>query len=475
MCGIVGIINLSNFEEFEQIFLENMTNTMFHRGPDEWSTFKDSNIAFGHRRLKIIDLSVLGKQPMFDITNNVCITFNGEIYNYAEIKEELLKKGYQFRSNSDTEVILNSYIEYGIDCINKFIGMFAFAIYDKRNSKVFIARDRLGIKPLYYSNFDGRLIFASEIKAILKYPNFKYSPDMNGISSYLSYRYPISDFTLFDTVKSLLPGHYIEISDGKTKIRQYWELPINEKNEDLGERHYIENIRKLFESSVKYRMISDVPIGAYLSGGLDSSAVVAIMSKFSNEPVKTFTIGFDEEGFNEFDYAKQVANYYKTKHYEIVLSSDDYIDNMVKLIGYKDAPLGVPNEPALHVMSKELKKYITVVLSGEGSDEIFGGYGRIFRSPYDYIRLKELEKDNNLNDNSIIKLLRENLSKKYGNKQLNSELAHFLHNYGYLSWADKEAFMSQDMTDSLKKDEVLDSIFAGHFSKIEKSDIINSI
>lgn len=467
MCGIVGIVNLDNQNLIAKPVIRKMADSMLHRGPDDSGVYVDNNVALGHTRLKIIDLSSYGKQPMFDNENKTGIIFNGEVYNFQEIKQDLLKKGYKFRSSTDTEVVLNAYLEYGIECLHQFNGMFAFAVYNKSDGKVTLVRDRIGIKPLYYSIYDGKLIFASEIKAILFYPGFKTEPDIAGISSYLSYRYPIWDYTMFENIKSLLPGHYLEIESGKVKTKQYWDIPICKDKKDLGEDYYIQKTAELLESSVRYRMISDVPLGAYLSGGLDSSVIVAIMSKLTDTPVKTFTIGFEDDGFNEFEYAKLVAERYQTDHHEILLSSESYFENMIKLIRFKDAPLGVANEPALHVMSKELKKYITVVLSGEGADEIFGGYGRIFRSPYDYMRLKELENNNNFNEESVYKILQDNLSKKYGNKKFANEIEHFLFLYNYLSWDDKENFLNKEIISYLNHDSSLSELFNTQFHKIE--------
>ncbi len=471
MCGIVGIVNLENSKQVRIDLIREMADTMKHRGPDDSGAYVDDRIALGHRRLTIIDLTSLGRQPMFDITGRVGITFNGEIYNYQELRLELEKKGYQFQSQTDTEVILNAYIEYGIKCLDKFNGMFAFAIYDKKNKTVTLVRDRIGIKPLFYSFYDGKLIFASEIKAILKYPGFPASVNINGLSSYLSYRYPIGEDTLFNKIKSLNPGYYLEVDGQNVKKYQYWEIPINENNEDQGEEFYINRLRGIMASSVKYRMIADVPVGAYLSGGLDSSITVALMSNFMESPVNTFTIGFKEEGYNEFCYAEQVAEKYHTKHNRMTMSSNDYIENMVKLISYKDAPLGVPNEPALYVMSKELKKYITVVLSGEGADEIFGGYGRIFRSPYDYQRLRELEKSDKKSNTERHRLLQKNLDEKYNGSKFSSDQEHFLFLYNYANWDDKRNFLDPDVLKYLNNDEQLNNIFTVEFDKIKNMNI----
>jgi asparagine synthase (glutamine-hydrolysing) len=471
VCGIVGIINLLNNSRTDEPVIKKMAESLVHRGPDDFGTYVDDRVAFGHTRLKIIDLSAHGRQPMFDLSKKAGIIFNGEVYNFGELKKNLLDKGYKFKSSTDTEVVLNSYLEYGAGCLDDFVGMFAFAVYDMRKNEFFIARDRIGIKPLYYTVHDGKLIFASEIKAILLYPGFKPEPDLAGISSYMSYRYPIWDKTLYRNVFSLLPGHFLSVRDGRMERIKYWDLPLFDSKNDLGEQSYIEGIQKLFESAVRYRMISDVPLGAYLSGGLDSSMVAAMMSRLGGDPVKTFTIGFEDEGFNEFKFARLVADMYSTDHHEILLSSEDYIENMIKLIRYKDAPLGVANEPALHVMSRKLKEYITVVLSGEGADEIFGGYGRIFRSPYDYLRLKELKQGGKITGEKIVGLLSENLKLKYGDMTFGSELEHFLYLYNYMSWEDKTEFLDNDIISELNHDNVLSGIFESQYSRLDGMDI----
>lgn len=468
MCGIVGIVNLKGREPLRNDIIQNMTDQIIHRGPDGEGFFIDERVAFGHRRLKIIDLSDAGQQPMSDITGRYHIIFNGEIYNYQEIKEDLLLKGYEFRSVTDTEVLLNSFMEYGIDCIRRCVGMFSFVIYDSISKKVYAVRDRLGVKPLFYAVHNDKVIICSEVKSILKYPGFTTHYNISAISSYLSYRYAVGESSLFENIKSLQPGHLIEIGEDRYQIKQYYELPINKESEDKGEEFYIEQIRDILYSSVKLRMVSDVPFGAYLSGGLDSSIVVALMSKVAKDPIKTFTIGFEEEGFNEFEYARQVAEKYKTEHHEFHLSSQDYFDAMKKLIRYKDAPLGVPNEPALHIMSAELRKYITVVLSGEGADELFGGYGRIFRSPYDYERLVALRKGESLDGN--IDLMKHNLSLKYKNIEFKNELEHFLYNYQYIKWADKTNFLSEEAILALNGDETTNHYFYQQFNKLDGMD-----
>ena len=460
MCGIVGILNFEKTKAVQKKVLSIMTNSIAHRGPDDSGTIILKNAGLGSRRLAIIDLSEKGHMPMPDEKKELWITFNGEIYNYMEIREELLGKNYKFISNTDTEVILKSYREWGQDCLKKFDGMFAFAIYDTKKNELFIARDRLGVKPLYYAKTNNVFLFGSEIKAILKYPGFKRGINLKAVSSYLSYRYELGEETLFKNIYKLLPGHYMLVKDSKMGINQYWDIDMSkQKSKSLS--YYKKEIKKMLEKSVRQRMISDVPLGAFLSGGLDSSVIVALMAKQSSKRVKTFSIGFKEEEFNEFDYSRQVAKMYNTEHKEILISLEDYMKTMKLLIKFKDLPLGVPNEVPLYLMSKELKKDITVVLSGEGADEIFSGYGRIYRSPLDYKKLKMMK----YLPDFIKKSLFRQFALKYGNRQFNSEIEHFLFNYSYFPLEEKKFIFNNNMNRIIKNDEFLKKIFEEHFEK----------
>ena len=449
MCGIAGIINLQGRETPPEAVISAMTGTLTHRGPDDHGIFCEGPVALGHRRLSIIDLSEKGRQPMTDTENTAVITCNGEFYNFRELRRQLISKGFTFRSGTDTEVALSAYREYGTDFFQHLQGMFAFCIYDRLTERCILARDRLGIKPLYYAECGGRLVFASEIKALLKYPGMDVEPDMEAVSCYLSYRYPTGHRTFFRGIRSLLPGHYLEITGEGTSLHQYWDLPVITDMEDRGEAFYVKKLRRVLEESVASRMISDVPLGAYLSGGLDSGVIVSIMAGLSGKRVKTFTIGFNEDGYNEFDYSAMVADRYNTDHNTILMKGSGYMRAMEELISFRDAPLGVPNEPALYVMSQELKKQITVVLSGEGADEILGGYGRIFRSPMDYRRMKFLQNPGNPEPGSPAGILKQNLENKYGRADFNSEAELFLHLYRYMGQEDRERYLSPEALESM--------------------------
>ena len=447
MCGILGRIGIKNksYNKNDFSIFNEALDLQIHRGPDGRGIYENNKFIFGHRRLSIIDLKSQSNQPMTSNCGNYILVFNGEIYNYLELKKDLLNKGHTFNTSSDTEVLLNSFIEYGISCIESFIGMFSFSIFDKVKNEFFIVRDRLGVKPLYYTKNDEEIIFSSEIKSILKIDKSYAELNKGAISSYMSFRYPILNDTFFQNINSLAPAHYIKISkSSKVEIIEYWSLRnlFKEQANDQGEEYYIKNLKVLLESSVRYRLISDVPFGAFLSGGVDSSVITAIMSKNVKSPIKTYCVGFKEKDYNEFEYASLIASKLKTDHHEIIVSGDDYMSTMSELISYKDAPLSVPNEVPLYLMCKELKKDITVVLSGEGADEIFGGYGRIFRSSDDYKKLQNLD-DHNVSENEKRSFC-ESLLRKYGKTKFSDELDHFINIYSYTSYKEKCDLLHHD-------------------------------
>jgi len=437
MCGILATIgDLNNTISHDDFNLA--LSLQSHRGPDDIGFEEFHGNKLGHTRLSIMDLSVSGHQPMYSDDNDVAIIFNGEIYNFQELKQDLVKLGVAFNSKSDTEVLLKLYLQHGINCVQQLIGMFAFIIVDKRANKncSYVVRDRLGIKPLYYHNSDNGYIFSSEVKSILALAKQKFALNKRTVSSYLSYRYSILDETFFDGIQNLTPGSYLHITKQGTSQHKYWQLSDYViEDEDKGEQFYLNKLEELLHSSIKYRMISDVPFGAYLSGGVDSSLVTAIMSKYTDEPIKTYTIGFSEQGYNEFSFADSVAKLYNTDHKAININVDDYFNTLNTLISYKDAPLAVPNEVPLYLMSKELKKDITVVLSGEGADEIFGGYGRIFRSTDDYLNQQTLKSD--IRTSTQFK-------NKYGKEDFQSDVEHFIYNYSYTKPALKKGLLSKN-------------------------------
>ena len=378
MCGIAGF----NWEDKK--LLKKMCDSMQHRGPDQHSYYFDKQASLGHRRLSIIDLSAKGRQPMSNEDGTIWITFNGEIYNYLDLKPELLEKGHKFTSETDTEVIIHLYEEYGVHCVEKLFGDFAFAIYDSQKKQIFLARDRLGVKPLYYhyEMQKGRFLFASEIKAIIEDEKIKRDIDNNALRQYLTYRYIFGRHTIFSTIKRILPGECatFDLKTKTFKTRIYWDENASDRNIiKKSKGYYLQKFLELYKDSVERRMVSDVPLGVYLSGGIDSSSIVAMMHKLKQEKteaseIKTFSIGF---GFgketDEFEYSKAVSEHFGTKHKEFIIRSDA-IKSLPKIIWHCDEPLADPALIPAYFLSQEAKKHATVVLTGDGGDETFAGY-----------------------------------------------------------------------------------------------------
>lgn len=376
MCGITGKILFNNSTVSPQE-IDKMNNAIIHRGPDDGGVFisPDGKVGFGHRRLSIIDLSQLGHQPM-NYLDRYWIVFNGEIYNFQEKRKMLEKEGYVFKSHSDTEVILALYDKFGKKCLEHLRGMFSFAIYDEQEKTIFCGRDRVGKKPFKYYLDDNIFIFASELKAILTQPEYKKEPDYTAIHHYLTLQYCPAPLTGFKDIKKLEPAHYlfINLKTKKVEKERYWKLDYSKKL-DLSEDEWKKIIMKKLEECVKLRMISDVPLGAFLSGGIDSSAIVALMSKLSDKPVKTFSIGFKEEEYNELKYAKIIAEEYKADHKEFIVESHA-IKLLPMLAKQYEEPFADPSAIPTYYVSKMTRDFVAVALNGDGGDENFGGYSR---------------------------------------------------------------------------------------------------
>ncbi len=372
MCGIVGKINLDQSPVSEkEIAL--MTEKISHRGPDADGLYVKDNIGLGHRRLSIIDLSETGSQPMNDSEKNIWITFNGEIYNYLELKKDLEDK-YDFKSSSDTEVIIYLYKEYGVDCLKYLRGMFAFAIWDEKKQLLFCARDRLGQKPFKYYMDDKKFVFASELKAILT-QEVKPELDWEAISHYLSMQYCPTPLTGFKNIKKLPPASYLILKDGKIEINKYWEIDYSKK-QTLSEDEWKKKILAKLNESTKLRMRADVEVGAFLSGGVDSSAVVHFMAQNSDKPINTFSVGFDEEEFNELPQAKLIADKYKTNHHELKVDTSNLEELIPKLVELYEEPYADSSMIPTYLISEITNQKIKVVLNGDGGDENFTGYPR---------------------------------------------------------------------------------------------------
>lgn len=358
-----------------------MRDVITHRGPDEEGLFIDGNVGLGHRRLSIVDVAS-GHQPMTNEDGSLHITYNGEIYNHADYRESLEAKGHVYQTHCDTETILHLYEEHGSSCVDYLRGMFAFAIWDQRKRELFIARDRLGVKPLYYVHRDdGSLFFGSEIKALLEAGAVRPEINYAVLSDYLANHAPSGEETLFRGVKRLLPGHVLTWRDGEVTIRRYWDVDFSKDDSEIrDDKTYIKQWSDLFRESVRLRLMADVPLGMFLSGGIDSSAIAAMMSTMVSEPIKTFSVAFAEREANELEYARLVADAYKTNHHEIVVSPEQFFEALPRLVWHEDEPLAHPSSVALYFVSHLASQHVKVVLTGEGSDEMLAGYGRYRRT-----------------------------------------------------------------------------------------------
>ena len=360
--------------------LEKMRDVIRHRGPDDAGIFIDGKIGLGHRRLSIVDVAA-GHQPMTNEDSSLHITYNGEIYNHADFREWLEARGHVYRTHCDTETILHLYEEYGAACVQHLRGMFAFAIWDQHKQELFLARDRLGVKPLYYVRADdGTLYFGSEIKALLEAGAVRPEINYAVLSDYLANHATSGEETLFQGVKRLLPGHTMTWRDGEVSIRRYWDVDFSKDAEERNDQTYIKQWSELFRESVRLRLMADVPLGMFLSGGIDSSAIAAVMSGMVSEPIKTFSVAFAEREANELEYARLVAEAYKTNHHEVVVSPEQFFDALPRLVWHEDEPLAHPSSVALYFVSQLASQHVKVVLTGEGSDELLAGYGRYRRT-----------------------------------------------------------------------------------------------
>ncbi|MBN1223122.1 MAG: asparagine synthase (glutamine-hydrolyzing) [Candidatus Aminicenantes bacterium] len=373
MCGICGMFSGKGLGPEAQETTKRMCSVMVHRGPDDEGYYFDTKIALGMRRLSIIDLAT-GHQPLTNENRTVWVVFNGEIYNHPDLRKELIRKGHTFATKSDTEVIVHLYEEEGEDFVHRLNGMFAIAVWDQKKGTLILARDRLGIKPLHYYSMAGALVFSSEIKSILK-TDYSRELDLESMSRFFTFEYIPAPATIFKGIRKLLPGHMIIADNDGVRIKRYWDIrhTAAEKSR-LTEDAYMEEIYRLLRESVKRRLISDVPLGVFLSGGMDSSSITALMSEVTDSQIKTFAIGFKEESFNELSYAKIVAERFGTDHREFVVESNLVKDLVPTLIEYLDEPLADASIIPTYIISKLAREHVTVALAGEGGDELFAGY-----------------------------------------------------------------------------------------------------
>jgi asparagine synthase (glutamine-hydrolysing) len=374
MCGIAGVLELDGGRPASSEGLHRMAQLLSHRGPDDEGVYLSGPVGLAHRRLSIIDLAS-GQQPMESPDGQVCLVFNGEIYNYPELKHELEQRGYQFRTKSDTEVLLALYLVAGLEAFARLNGMFACAFWDRGSHRLVLARDRLGKKPLFYYQDGHRVVFGSEIKALLAYGGIERRVDPTVLHDYLSHSYTVGEATMVDGVRRLPAAHVLVVHNGRTTCHRYWELAFAPAPDPPAEAEAVERLEGLLTQAVRRRLMSDVPLGAFLSGGIDSSTVVAVMARLSDRPVKTFTVGFDEGEYSELEDARAVAKHLGTDHHEMIVKPSA-LDVLPDLVWHLDEPFGDSSAIPTYYVCREARRHVTVALSGDGGDEVFAGYTR---------------------------------------------------------------------------------------------------
>ena len=375
MCGICGIFDTINTTVDNETIIR-MRDVMFRRGPDDAGLYVSNHIGLGHRRLKIIDLSANARQPMSNEDESIWMVFNGEIYNYKELRDELISFGHTFKSSSDSEVIIHGYEQWGIEALNRLEGMFAFGIWNSLRETLILARDRIGVKPLFYSAVDGRVYFSSDIKSIKEALNQSLTINYKGIDSYLRFKWIPQELTIYSEVKKVLPAHYIVFDKSSERKHQYWSLDFSRKVNYRNEEDYTAEILQQLGLAVKKRLVSDVPLGCFLSGGVDSSLIVAILAKASNRPIKTFTVAFEDEAFDESRYARIVSELCHTDHFE--LQAEFAIPEILPTIVWAfGQPFADASQIPTYYLSNKVREHVTVALSGDGGDECFGGYDNV--------------------------------------------------------------------------------------------------
>src|SRR6202166_424352 len=376
MCGIAGILEFGRDARASASALRERCRVITHRGPDDEGFYTDGALGIGMPRLGIVDVAG-GHQRISNEDGTLWIVFNGEIYNHLELRQQLIARGHRYTTNSDTETVIHLFEEYGSDCVQHLRGMFAFAIWNRNTKTLFIARDRLGIKPLYYRLTPERLLFGSEIKAVLAHGGIRPEFNRAALPEYLAFGYLSGEESFYTGIRKLLPGHTMTIGpQGKAEIRQYWDLDASKPHESRDQSYYVQSYRELLEGAVNSHLMSDVPLGVFLSGGVDSSAVAALMTKIRREPVETFSVGYTEQTYSELPFARTVSDHIRSKHHEVLVSEQDFFGALPHLIWHEDEPIVWPSSISLYFVAQLARERVKGVLTGEGSDETLGGYSR---------------------------------------------------------------------------------------------------
>jgi asparagine synthase (glutamine-hydrolysing) len=468
MCGICGVVtlgiqDLTNNELNISSKLNSAVELLNFRGPDENNIIVKPNFAFGHTRLSIIDVAN-GQQPMEDETQTTTITYNGEIYNFTDIKETLQEKSCKFKTNSDTEVLLNSYIKSGKECLNELNGIFAFAIFDENLKELFLVRDRLGVKPLYYCYNDNFFYFASTIPALLKISGITKEPNTTAISHYLTTgKITFGNQTLLKDIYTLLPGEYLTVNNNKIETKQYWDIPIiAEESKSQDKAEFINRTKELVEDAIKKQLISDVPLGGFITGGLDSAIITTIANKYTNFELPLFCAGSEYEYLNEFNYAEMVTNRLDASLEKVVVTHSKFFKDWDLLIKNKGLPLSTPNEVSIYHLAKQLSKKCKVTLTGEGADEIFGGYIQPHYSAYDFDRLP-----NDENDPEAESLFACIMMLESGRNYFINETDHYTSTQCWMPYSDKARLFKEDIWLSIDEDEEVFAFYEDFFEERE--------
>jgi asparagine synthase (glutamine-hydrolysing) len=479
MCGIAGFIDFwdaSSTRESQEraTVLDRMCRIITHRGPDDQGVMLEPGVALGMRRLSIIDIAG-GHQPIYNEDGNVAIVFNGEIYNFLELKPKLEAKGHVFKTNSDTETIVHAYEEHGASCVTHLRGMFTFAIWDARTQQLFLARDRVGKKPLYYTTTpSGTFVFGSELKAVLEHPDVPREMDLEALDAYLTLGYVPDPLSIFRNIRKLPPGHHLTLANGQVILKQYWDFSF-QPVESSAEEDLVKRLEELLEESVRLRLISDVPLGAFLSGGIDSSTVVALMARQVGQPVKTFSIGFHEDSYNELKYARLTAEKFGTDHHEFFVTPDicEVVD---ELAWHFDEPFADSSAIPTYMVSKLARQYVTVVLSGDGGDELFAGYTRyiVDRKRQGFALLPRA-----LRKNMMGQISRHLPHSAWGRNYLHNvsqdPIPRYLDSVSVFGTLNKELLYSQDFQKSLGAGNYVMNLFEGLSKKIPVDDSLNQL
>ena len=466
MCGIAGFFNVSNIEfEAQSLVLDKMLDTLRRRGPNDRGVWKNGHVLFGHRRLAVIDVDN-AKQPWRDFETGCVLSYNGEIYNFPQLKRALQGLGHRFVTHSDTEVLLKAYLQWGLSCLDHLDGMFAFAIYDPRTDLLFMARDRMGVKPLFFYPHDAGLIFSSSIAALLQVPVVDRVVCKEAVSHYLtSMRTSLGHLSLIQNVFCLQPGEFLTMSSGNAYVvRCYWQYPVvkTADKEPVAFADAMMTVKQSVENAVHQQLISDVSVGCFLSGGIDS-AIISGLVKQDLPRCKTYNVGYDEEGFNEWAYVNQVAEFYGLDNKIEVLSADDYPADWLTLIADKGLPLSTPNEVCIYRLAQLLKRECTVAISGEGADEIFGGYSVPYFSAYDYDRSRL----SSLTSRAESLTFQQSLLQMYGRAEFSGVLDHFFLLNSWIPFFTKTQLFLPDVWQMLDQDDVLLSYYERLFAQLD--------